>query len=205
MWSKSVSWSTVRSCTELSILIHATGSLWGSRSSGKCRFLRVKGLAVSGEKSILEILVTQLLLAAHNNKKSERYTNCDISSQQCAGPRQLRETSQRLLTQSSKYSDYIMSVFVFKCACPTHLWLPSACISCGSSNTPEHRMLYGVCNYTGRPALFERWISDSLCVSLRKEGTKAARGIAHKLSTKWAFSFLYAALVCQDKNSALEI
>ena len=70
------------------------------------------------------------------------------------------------------------------CACPSHLWLPLPCISCGSSNTA---VLDCVCNYTGRPAFFELWISNSLCVSFKKGGTKAARGIAHKFGAKWGF------------------
>lgn len=40
----------------------------------------VKGLAVSGEKSDLEILVTQLWLAAHNYTKSERGTQTVTSA-----------------------------------------------------------------------------------------------------------------------------
>lgn len=59
----------------------------------------------------------------------------------------------------------------------------------------QKRVLYCICNYTGRPALFELWISNSLCVSLKKGGTKAARGITHKLCTKWAFS-LFLCVCC---------
>lgn len=40
----------------------------------------VKGRAFSGEKSDLEILVTQLQLAAHNNRKSERGTQTVTSA-----------------------------------------------------------------------------------------------------------------------------
>ena len=60
------------------------------------QILTVKRFGISGEKSNFEILVTQLQLAAYNNKIRERYTNCDISIQQCAGPCQLREKSQGL-------------------------------------------------------------------------------------------------------------
>lgn len=66
------------------------------------QIFRVKGCAVSGEKNDLEILVTQLQLAAHNNTKSERDTQTVTSAASNALAPISREA--RLLTERTFYS-----------------------------------------------------------------------------------------------------
>lgn len=75
------------------------------------QILRVKGLTVSGEKSDLEILVTQLQLVAHSNTKSERGTQTVTSAASNALAPISREKNLRGSATDRKYmSNHVMCV-----------------------------------------------------------------------------------------------
>lgn len=124
-WKSESCWMLHNGCEWPSVLSHAAVSSCErplSLQQGSAQIFRVKGLTVSGEKSDLKILVTQLQLPAHNNTKSERGTQTVTSAVSNALAPISREKNLRGWATDRKYTSNCMmcvwaSVFVCLDAC----------------------------------------------------------------------------------------
>lgn len=99
-------WMLHRGCEGPSVPSHAAGGSYEMSvilQLGKEQSFRVKGHAVSRDKSDFEILVTQLQLPTHNNTKSERGTQTVTSavSNALVPPEERKISEAELPTESA--------------------------------------------------------------------------------------------------------